>query len=183
MCLKINIFHFFFISSQLKIFPCRQPEFFDWAFNLERGAEILKKWEKIPPGIDILLSHSPPVGHGDFCVSGVRAGCVELLSTVQRRVKPKYHVFGHIHEGENLAIYSCIYYLCLATFARVRTWLFIHVFIICSCIYYLFMYSCIYYLFMYLLFIHVFIHVFTIYSCIYSCIIIYSCICSGPNWS
>lgn len=31
--------------------------------------------------------------------SGVRAGCVDLLSTVQQRVKPKYHVFGHIHEG------------------------------------------------------------------------------------
>ncbi len=30
---------------------------------------------------------------------GVRAGCVELLNTVQKRVRPKYHVYGHIHEG------------------------------------------------------------------------------------
>lgn len=28
-----------------------------------------------------------------------RVGCMELLNTVQRRVKPKLHVFGHIHEG------------------------------------------------------------------------------------
>ena len=27
------------------------------------------------------------------------AGCVDLLHTIQTRVKPKYHVFGHIHEG------------------------------------------------------------------------------------
>eukprot|EP00069_Balaena_mysticetus_P013733 bmy_12046T0 len=28
-----------------------------------------------------------------------RVGCVELLNTVQRRVRPKLHVFGGIHEG------------------------------------------------------------------------------------
>ena len=28
-----------------------------------------------------------------------RVGCVELMNTVQLRVKPKYHVFGHIHES------------------------------------------------------------------------------------
>lgn len=53
----------------------------------------------IPSDTDILVTHTPPVGHGDLCCTGVRAGCVELLSTVQNRVKPKYHVFGHIHEG------------------------------------------------------------------------------------
>jgi Icc-related predicted phosphoesterase len=53
----------------------------------------------IPDDTDILITHTPPIGHGDLCCSGVRAGCVELLSTVQNRVKPKYHVFGHIHEG------------------------------------------------------------------------------------
>lgn len=29
-----------------------------------------------------------------------RVGCVELLNTVQRRVQPRLHVFGHIHEGQ-----------------------------------------------------------------------------------
>lgn len=29
-----------------------------------------------------------------------RVGCVELLNTVQRRVRPKLHVFGGIHEGK-----------------------------------------------------------------------------------
>lgn len=53
----------------------------------------------IPNNIDILITHTPPLGHGDLVCSGVRAGCVELLTTVQQRVQPKYHVFGHIHEG------------------------------------------------------------------------------------
>ncbi|XP_026470380.1 metallophosphoesterase domain-containing protein 1-like [Ctenocephalides felis] len=76
-----------------------QPEFCKWAFNLPRGKECLKKWNLIPENIDILITHTPPIGFGDLCCSGVRAGCVELLTTIQKRVKPKYHVFGHIHEG------------------------------------------------------------------------------------
>ena len=38
-------------------------------------------------------------GHGDLAQNDQRTGCVELLRTIQRRVKPKYHIFGHIHEG------------------------------------------------------------------------------------
>ncbi|XP_038047108.1 metallophosphoesterase MPPED2-like isoform X1 [Patiria miniata] len=76
-----------------------QPEFCDWAFNLQRGQPLLDKWNLIPAGIDVLVTHGPPLGHGDLTTSKERAGCVELLTTVQRRVKPKYHIFGHIHEG------------------------------------------------------------------------------------
>ncbi|CAB4065127.1 Metallophosphoesterase domain-containing protein 1,Metallophosphoesterase MPPED2 [Lepeophtheirus salmonis] len=76
-----------------------QPEFGGWAFNLKRGSKCLDKWDLIPDDTDILITHSPPVGYGDHCSTGVRAGCVELLNTVQRRVKPKYHIYGHIHEG------------------------------------------------------------------------------------
>ena len=39
-------------------------------------------------------------GHGDTTKGGINAGCLELLNTVQRRVKPQYHVFGHIHESK-----------------------------------------------------------------------------------
>jgi len=76
-----------------------QPEYGGWAFNLKRGEQCLEKWDKIPDTVDVLVTHGPPIGHGDLCATGVRAGCVELLTTVQERVKPKYHVFGHIHEG------------------------------------------------------------------------------------
>jgi len=76
-----------------------QPEFGGWAFNLERGKEILEKWNLIPDDTDVLITHGPPLGFGDLCSSGIRAGCVELLHSVQQRIKPKYHVYGHIHEG------------------------------------------------------------------------------------
>jgi Icc-related predicted phosphoesterase len=75
-----------------------QPWFFDWAFNLARGPEIRAKWELIPAGIDILMTHGPPAGHGDRTASGEAAGCADLLDAL-RCVRPLLHVFGHIHEG------------------------------------------------------------------------------------
>jgi len=42
-------------------------------------------------------------GHGDLNFCGVRAGCEELLFAVQCRIRPKVHVFGHIHEGISTA--------------------------------------------------------------------------------
>uniref|UniRef100_A0A914DN30 Calcineurin-like phosphoesterase domain-containing protein n=1 Tax=Acrobeloides nanus TaxID=290746 RepID=A0A914DN30_9BILA len=60
--------------------------------------QILKKWNLIPEGVDILLTHTPPLGHGDFWKGQCRYGDVDLLNTIEHRVKPKFHVFGHIHE-------------------------------------------------------------------------------------
>ena len=84
----------------------RQPEFGGWAYNLKRGEECLEKWNLIPDDTDILVTHGPPLGYGDYCSSQLRAGCSELLSTIQNRVKPKIHVFGHIHEGN----FFCFFY-------------------------------------------------------------------------
>lgn len=92
-----------------------QPEFCKWAFNLPRGKPCLEKWDLIPQDTDILITHTPPIGHGDLCCSGVRAGCVELLSTVQKRVKPKYHVFGHVHEGYGITSDGKIIYVNAST--------------------------------------------------------------------
>ncbi len=75
-----------------------QPWFYDWAFNLERGPEISKVWQKIPSGIDILMTHGPPMGILDQVAYGGHVGCEELAKELHR-IKPKIHVFGHIHEG------------------------------------------------------------------------------------
>lgn len=75
-----------------------QPWFFDWAFNLQRGPQIRAKWDLIPAATDILLTHGPPWGHGDETVRGQKVGCHDLLAAIQR-VRPKLHLFGHIHEG------------------------------------------------------------------------------------
>ena len=80
------------------------PEFYNWAFNLDRGESIRKCWDKIPSkegddGIDILVVHGPPLGRGDETTENGRAGCYDLLTTIQDKAKPRICVFGHIHEG------------------------------------------------------------------------------------
>jgi predicted phosphodiesterase len=78
-----------------------QPEFYDWAFNLPRqGKELKEKWDAIPEGIDILITHGPAWGFLDD-VDGRRGdhlGC-ELLAERIKQIKPKIHVCGHIHSG------------------------------------------------------------------------------------
>jgi len=74
------------------------PYFFNWAFNRQRGAEIRKYWEQIPKDIDILITHGPPLGVGDRTTRGEAVGCEDLLEIV-KKIQPKYHVFGHIHEA------------------------------------------------------------------------------------
>lgn len=74
-----------------------QPWFHDWAFNARRGPEIDAKWQLIPEGIDVLVTHGPPYGYGDLVLDGERVGCEDLLRHLGR-VKPRVHLFGHIHE-------------------------------------------------------------------------------------
>ncbi len=81
-----------------------QPRFYDWAFNLNRGAEIAEKWQLIPNDVEILITHGPPHGILDevprkFWVENT--GCEELRKKVEELSKQnlKMHVFGHIHCG------------------------------------------------------------------------------------
>lgn len=74
------------------------PFFLGWAFNIERGPRIREKWNKIPRGIDVLVTHGPPMGYLDLTFDGEHVGCADLTAAV-RRVRPRLHVFGHIHQG------------------------------------------------------------------------------------
>ncbi|MBX3460956.1 MAG: metallophosphatase domain-containing protein [Planctomycetes bacterium] len=75
-----------------------QPRFFDWAFNLERGQALRRVWAKVPAGIDVLITHGPPQGVLDETHDGRLVGCEELKAALGR-IKPRVHIFGHIHEG------------------------------------------------------------------------------------
>lgn len=68
-----------------------------WAFMIDRS-DIHSIWDEIPNSTDVLVTHGPPLGRGDKCLRNVRAGCLELLRHVQTRVRPRLHVYGHIHE-------------------------------------------------------------------------------------
>lgn len=75
-----------------------QPWFFDWAFNLPRGPELAAKWALIPDAVDVLVTHGPPFAVLDRTASGEEVGCRDLLHALAR-VRPRLHVFGHIHEA------------------------------------------------------------------------------------
>ena len=52
---------------------------------------------KIPQKTDILITHIPPYGILDF-EGNTHFGCLDLQQFVLK-IRPKYHLFGHIHSG------------------------------------------------------------------------------------
>lgn len=77
-----------------------QPEFYNWAFNLPRNSqELYQRWNNISDNTDILITHGPSSGHLDK-IQGLNEniGC-GLLSSRIEKLKPKIHIFGHIHSG------------------------------------------------------------------------------------
>ncbi len=75
------------------------PTFFDWYDMRDRGAAIRAHWDLIPTGLDLLVTHGPPKGFGDWSpFDKVCAGDDDLLDAI-KRAKPKHHLFGHFHGG------------------------------------------------------------------------------------
>lgn len=71
------------------------------AFGVMPDDRLQSRWAQIPTGVDILLTHIPPWGvldRGDPDPQGGRKsfGCGVLRSELVR-VRPKLHLFGHIH--------------------------------------------------------------------------------------
>jgi len=80
------------------------------AFTVETEQELADKWASIPDDIDILITHSPPFDILDELIEeGKHAGST-ALGHVLMRVRPKLHVFGHIHEayGQTEYFSGCI---------------------------------------------------------------------------
>lgn len=73
-----------------------QPDLTGWAFGKPRGAAMNKHWDLIPNDTDILITHTPPKGILDRSSRGYTLGCEELAKRIDE-VKPKVHIFGHIH--------------------------------------------------------------------------------------
>lgn len=55
-------------------------------------------WDVQHSKVDILVTHGPPQGILDTVGRNNAVGCPVLLQLTQK-LKPKYHLFGHIHEG------------------------------------------------------------------------------------
>lgn len=73
-------------------------EFMGWAFGARPGGHSAAVYGRIPMGVDVLITHGPPMYIRDRVGSGPHFGNPDLLARV-REVRPKVHVFGHIHDG------------------------------------------------------------------------------------
>lgn len=68
----------------------------DWAFQYAPGE---RTWQNVPDGTDMVVTHSPPFGVLDTIENcGHRpGGCKDLRDRVAK-IKPKVHIFGHLHD-------------------------------------------------------------------------------------
>lgn len=86
--------------------------FMKWAF-MRAPDELAAVYAKIPTGLDVLISHQPPLGFGSVCTyrdprDGVtkteHVGSSELLDAI-RLTTPRAVVCGHVHSG--FGTYNC----------------------------------------------------------------------------
>lgn len=75
-----------------------QPTFCDWAFNGEPD-DLRTIWAQIPADVDILITHGPPHNILDKNCDDFPCGCPILREEIMTRIRPRIHIFGHIHEG------------------------------------------------------------------------------------
>lgn len=82
-------------GRQLRVYGSPySPRHGNWAFQYpcSHGHDV---WAgTVPRDTDILVTHGPPRAHLDL----LHLGCVHLLRELWR-VRPRLHVFGHVHEG------------------------------------------------------------------------------------
>ena len=73
------------------------------AFTRPYNETLADRWDLIPDDVDILITHTPPYGVFDLVDDLEHVGNLDLRNHVIRRIKPKLHVFSHIHEcGGNM---------------------------------------------------------------------------------
>jgi Icc-related predicted phosphoesterase len=84
-------------SHGLRIWGTPLTSLYGGAFGRTDPEDRRRIYAGIPPDTDILVTHGPPYGILD-CEHGSsrHQGCKVLLETVQR-LKPRLHVFGHVH--------------------------------------------------------------------------------------
>jgi Icc-related predicted phosphoesterase len=83
----------------LKIWGSPVTPLYGGAFGKSNPADRRKHWARIPEGLDVLITHGPPLGILDHGGSADRReGCPQLLEAVFQ-ARPRVHIFGHIHTG------------------------------------------------------------------------------------
>lgn len=81
------------------------PSYKNWYFMKNRSS-IGKYWAKFPDKADIIITHGPPKGILDLTFEQdseeiIMVGDKSLLNRVLE-IKPKYHIFGHVHNNKDI---------------------------------------------------------------------------------
>ena len=81
------------------------PTFGNWSFMKARD-KMDKLWSKVDNDVDIFVVHGPPKTILDLSYSRDHnleyCGCNALKRHVLGRIKPKFCLFGHIHNNEDI---------------------------------------------------------------------------------
>lgn len=88
------------------------PFFFNWAFNVDRGPDILEYWNRIPFDTHILITHGPVYSILDTTPDGRSVGCVDLYNTINERLLGlKLFISGHIHCSSGYEVINDVQYV------------------------------------------------------------------------
>ncbi|CAL8576521.1 hypothetical protein XPA_002399 [Xanthoria parietina] len=71
-----------------------------WGYGYQPD-EASDLWSRIPPGSDVVVTHTPPKYHCDESKDQGPTGC-EALRQALWRVRPSLAVCGHVHEGRGV---------------------------------------------------------------------------------
>ena len=82
------------------------------AFTVNTEEQLAEKWALIPDKTDILVTHVPPYGILDQITHPIskrieNTGSISLRQKIEY-LKPKLHVFGHIHEESGTMLFKHI---------------------------------------------------------------------------
>lgn len=87
-------------GEEVRLYGCPRCDLYSFAFPHLPGLEDIRQ---IPEGLDILVTHEAPRDYRIECIKvsqgwydGDKPGS-QALGVRVKEVKPKYHVFGHIH--------------------------------------------------------------------------------------
>lgn len=68
---------------------------------------VVENYDLIPKGVDVLITHQPPMGILDLDSAGRHFGSTKLLEKVTE-LKPKLHLFGHVHNAYGTKVWKNI---------------------------------------------------------------------------
>jgi hypothetical protein len=90
----------------MRIFTSPRTPGNGWAFAYSRpdGHEVWRNASDAfaAAAVDVLVTHGPPLGHGDRVPGLGVIGCADLLDLVEAH-PPTLHCFGHVHNGRGMS--------------------------------------------------------------------------------